>query len=63
MEKKGTCSKIFFFSVKIYFVGIELIYNVVLVSNVQQSDSVMHRFLFLFFSILFSCGSLQHAVL
>ena len=36
----------------------ELIYNVVLVSGVQQSDSVIHIF-FLFFSIMVYLGILN----
>ena len=27
---------------KFFFIGVELIYNVVLVSGIQQSDSVIH---------------------
>ena len=39
---------------KIYFMEVQLIYNVVLISAVQQSDSVTHIyiFLFVFFSIM-----------
>ena len=38
----------------IYLIEVYLIYNVVLISTVQQSDSVMHRyiFFFIFFSIM-----------
>ena len=41
-----------FYLFKISFVGIELIYNVVLVSGVQQSDYVIH--IFIHFQILYS---------
>ena len=39
---------------KIYFIEVQLIYNVVLISAVQQSDSVIHiyTFFFIFFSIM-----------
>ena len=46
----------FFFAYvfKIYFMEVQLIYNVVLVSGVQQNDSVIHTytFFFIFFSIM-----------
>ena len=40
----------------LFLTGVELIYNVVLVSAVQQRDSVIHIFLifFIFFSITVS---------
>ena len=38
----------------------ELIYNVVLVSGVQQSDSVIHLHIAILFQILFPCGLLQY---
>ena len=41
------------------FIGIELVYNVVLVSCVQQSDSVIHRHVSALSQILFSYGPLQ----
>ena len=41
------------------FIGIELVYNVVLVSCVQQSDSVIHRHVAALSQILFSYGPLQ----
>ena len=30
------------------FIGIELIYNIVLVSDVQQKDSVMHIYIYIY---------------
>ena len=36
------------------YIGVELIYNVMLVSGVQQSDSVIHIFIYPFFFIFFS---------
>ena len=43
-----------FFFFLIYFIEVELIYNVVVVSGLQQSDSVIHiyTFSFIFFSIM-----------
>ena len=38
---------------KINFIGVQLIYNVVLVSAVQQSESVMHIHVFTLFQIIF----------
>ena len=35
------------------FIGIQLIYNVVLVSGIQQSESVIHIHIFTLFKILF----------
>jgi len=35
-----------------FIIGVELIYSVVLVSDVQQSDSVMHVLLFRFFFLI-----------
>ena len=45
-----------------YFIGLLLIYNAVLliVSGVQQSDSVIHIHSFILFQILFSCKLLQN---
>ena len=39
---------------KIYFIEVQLIYNVVLISTIQQSDSIIHMyaFCFIFFSIM-----------
>ena len=39
----------FFFFFLIYFVEVELIFNVVLISAVQQSESVIHIYIFFFF--------------
>ena len=54
---------LFFQRVFIYFlinfIGVQLIYNVVLVSVVQQSESVMHTHISTLFQILFPCRSLQ----
>ena len=41
------------------FIGVYLIYNVVLVSSVHQSESVIHLHIYTFFSILFPYRSLQ----
>ena len=42
------------FGIKIFFIEIQLIYNVVLVSSVQQSASFIHIYIFFFrlFSII-----------
>ena len=50
--------KIFFllqYIFKMYFIEVQLIYNVVLTSTIQQNDSVKHiyTFFFIFFSIMF----------
>ena len=52
---KSTFRFFFFFhlSFKKKFIGVEFIYNVVLVSAVQQSDSVIHIHIFILFQILF----------
>ena len=39
-----------------FFLGVQLIYNVVLISAVQQSDSVIHIIIFHIFSIGFIMG-------
>ena len=41
------------------FIGVQLIYNVVLVSGVQQSESVIHIHISTLFQILFPYRSLQ----
>ena len=41
---------------KIYFMEVQLIYNVVLISTVHQSDLVIHIFFFIFFSLWFITG-------
>ena len=43
----------------IYLFGVELIYNVVLVSGVQQSNSVIHMHIYILFPILFHYRLLQ----
>ena len=44
-----------FFLILFYFIEVQLTYNVVFISAVQQSDSVIHiyTFFFIFFSIIF----------
>ena len=37
----------------LFYIGVELIYNVVSVSGVQPSDSVIHIHIFILFQILF----------
>ena len=41
-----------------YFIELQLIYNVVLISAVQKSDSVIHKnkFFFIFFPLQFISG-------
>ena len=41
------------------FIGVELIYNVVLVSGVQRSDSVIHIHISTLFQIIFHYRLLQ----
>ena len=41
-----------FFILKIYFTEVYFIYSLVLTSAVQQSDSVIYTFFFIFFSIM-----------
>ena len=48
-ESKSPLSLFFFFN----FIGVWLIYNVLLVSSVQQSDSVIHIRIFILFQIFF----------
>ena len=45
----------------IYFTEVQLIHNVVLISAVQQSDSVIHIYIYIytFFFIFFSIGLSQ----
>ena len=40
----------------IFFIGVELIYNVVLVSGVQQSDSIIHIHIFILFRLFSHIG-------
>ena len=51
----------FFLSLSLFkiFIGIQLIYNVVLVSGVQQNESVTHIHIFTLFLILFPHRPLQ----
>ena len=52
-----------FFSIKFFifiFIGVELIYNIVLVSGVHQSESVIHIHTAFLFQILFPYRSLQN---
>ena len=53
--------RFFFSSFKkfLFYIGVELINNVVLVSGVQQSDSVMHIYISILFQILFPFRLLQ----
>ena len=39
---------------KFYFIDVYLIYNVVLISAIQQCDSVTHTYIYTFFFIFFS---------
>ena len=48
----GSTNTAFFLSLRFFYIyfnliGVELIYNVVLVSGVQQSDSVIHMHIFI----------------
>ena len=43
----------FFFINLIFYIGVQLIYNVVFVSGVQRRDSFVHRYRTLLFQILF----------
>ena len=52
---KGQTASLFFF----FLIDVELIYNVVLVSGVQQSESVIHICLYILFQILFHYRLLQ----
>ena len=47
-ESLGPCRE----STLFFFLGIQLIYNVVLISAVQQHDSVIHIIIFHIFSIV-----------
>ena len=49
--------EILFYSNKQFFIEVQLIYNVVLVSGVQQSDSVIY--IYILFQVLFHYGLLQ----
>ena len=52
---------LFFQIVLSFFIEVQLICNVVLVSGVQKSDSVIHTYIFIFQS-LFTCKLLQNWV-
>ena len=52
-----TLTLLYFF---FFLIGVELIYNVVLVSDVQQSHSVIQIQISVLFQILFPCRLLQH---
>ena len=43
-----------------FYIGIYLIYNVVLVSGVQQSDLVIHIHISIIFQIIFPYQSLEY---
>ena len=56
------CLQGFFFLQNLFFffcIGIELINNVVLISGVRQSDSVIHIYVSILFQILFPFSLLQ----
>ena len=57
-------AKFFFFAMYLIFqIGVELIYNVVLLLDVQQNDSVIHTYGYYFFlQILFPYRLLQNIV-
>ena len=55
-ERSRPENTFFFFLI---FIGVQLIYNVVLVSGVQQSESVMHIHISTLFQIVFPYRSLQ----
>ena len=48
-----SCAAFFFFFNFLFYIGAQLINNVVLVSGVQQSDSVIHIHVSILFQILF----------
>ena len=41
------------------FIGVSLIYNIVLLSGVQQSDSVIHKYIHILLYFLLNSGLLQ----
>ena len=47
-------SLVSFMCLKLFYIEIKLINNVVLISGVQQTDSVIYIMYFFFFQILFS---------
>ena len=56
LEKIPTLNSFFFFLI---FIGVQLIYNVVLLLGVQQSESVIHIHISTLFQILFPYRPLQ----
>ena len=57
--RQGIPKKECFLIFKFIFIGVQLIYNVVLVSAVQQSESVIHMHISTLFQILFPYRSLE----
>ena len=51
---------ILLFCLKIFFIGVQLIYNVMLLSPVHHSESILHTHISSLFQILFSYRSLQN---
>ena len=41
------------------FIGVELIYNVVLVSGIQQSERVIHKYISTLFILFFHIGHIH----
>ena len=41
------------YNIYTYFIEVQLIYNIVLVSGVQQSDSVIYVYIYIYIYILF----------
>ena len=58
--KKENPPSVFFFFYFLCYIGVELINYVVLVSGVQQSDSVTHMHVSILFQILFPIRLLQN---
>ena len=44
----------------VFLIEVELIYNVMLVSSVKRSDSVIHTYIYILFQILFPYRLLQN---
>ena len=59
-ERMGTCIIPIIFLNFLFYIGVELINNVVIVSGVQQSDSVIHIHVSILFQILFAIRLLQN---
>ena len=49
----------YFYLKKFFFIEVQLIYKVVLVSGIQKSDSVIHTYIYILFHILFHSGLSQ----